>query len=129
MHEPAFGGRLVLAGAEQADAVAHAAVAQLLHAHPGIDAAQQYNLVNVTLRPGVSPDLAPLERNFLATSACGVCGKASLDAIRLRGCPVIPPGPNVAADVLYGLPDDSVERASGYLATLAGKLDLAPAAV
>ncbi len=72
---------------------------------PGIDAAQQYNIVNVTLRPGVSPDLAPLERNFLATSACGVCGKASLDAIRLRGCPVIPPGPNVAADVLYGLPD------------------------
>ncbi|WAC56660.1 LLM class F420-dependent oxidoreductase [Gordonia sp. SL306] len=31
--------------------------------------------------------------------------------------------------VLYGLPDDSVERASGYLAKLAGKLGLAPAAV
>ncbi|MGP3707426.1 LLM class F420-dependent oxidoreductase [Gordonia paraffinivorans] len=31
--------------------------------------------------------------------------------------------------VLYGLPDDSVERASGYLAKLAGELDLAPAAV
>ncbi|MGV9712135.1 LLM class F420-dependent oxidoreductase [Gordonia sp. NPDC003424] len=29
--------------------------------------------------------------------------------------------------VLYGLPDDTVERASGYLAKLAGKLDLAPA--
>lgn len=31
--------------------------------------------------------------------------------------------------VLYGLPDDSVERATGYLAKLAGKLGLAPAAV
>ncbi|AZG48231.1 LLM class F420-dependent oxidoreductase [Gordonia insulae] len=31
--------------------------------------------------------------------------------------------------VLYGLPDDSVERASGYLAKLAGKLGLAPAVV
>ncbi len=31
--------------------------------------------------------------------------------------------------VLYGLPDDSVERASGYLAKLAGKLELAPAVV
>ncbi|MYR08649.1 TIGR03619 family F420-dependent LLM class oxidoreductase [Gordonia sp. SID5947] len=31
--------------------------------------------------------------------------------------------------VLYGLPDDSVERARGYLAKLAGKLGLAPAAV
>ena len=28
--------------------------------------------------------------------------------------------------VLYGLPDDTVERASGYLAKLAGKLGLAP---
>lgn len=31
--------------------------------------------------------------------------------------------------VLYGLPDDSVERARGYLAKLAGKLGLAPAVV
>ena len=31
--------------------------------------------------------------------------------------------------VLYGLPDDSVERATGYLAKLAGKLDLVPATV
>jgi FdhD protein len=72
---------------------------------PDVDAAQQYNIVNVTLRPDAAPDLAPLERNFLTTSACGVCGKASLDALRLRTCPVIPPGPGIAADVLYGLPD------------------------
>src|SRR5690606_12844772 len=39
VHEPAFGRRLVLAGAEQADAVAHAAVAKLLHAQAGGDAA------------------------------------------------------------------------------------------
>ena len=31
--------------------------------------------------------------------------------------------------VLYGLPDDSVERASGYLAKLAGKLGIAPEVV
>jgi FdhD protein len=72
---------------------------------PDVDAAQQYNIVNVTLRPDAAPDLAPLERNFLTTSACGVCGKASLDALRLRTCPVILPGPGIAADVLYGLPD------------------------
>src|SRR5690606_19455557 len=39
VHEPAFGRRLVLAGAEQADAVADAAVAKLLHAQAGVDAA------------------------------------------------------------------------------------------
>src|SRR5690606_9678684 len=44
VYEPAFGGKVVLAGAEQSDAVAHAAVAQLLHAHPGIDAARERDL-------------------------------------------------------------------------------------
>lgn len=72
---------------------------------PGIDAAQQYNIVNVTLRYGAAPDLAPLERHFYSTSACGVCGKASLDALQLRNCPVIQPGPEIPVEVLYSLPD------------------------
>ena len=72
---------------------------------PGIDATQQYNIVNVTLRPGIAPDLAPLERHFTTTSACGVCGKASLDAVRVRTCPAIPAGPEIPAEVLYGLPE------------------------
>jgi len=41
------------------------------------------NVVNVKLRPGLKPDLESLERHFYTTSACGVCGKASLDASRL----------------------------------------------
>jgi FdhD protein len=72
---------------------------------PGIDAAQQYNIVNLTLRQDAMPDLAPLERHFFTTSACGVCGKASLEALQLRNCPVIPPGPVIPVKVLYGLPD------------------------
>lgn len=71
----------------------------------GIDAGQQYNIVNVTLRQDIAPDLAPLERHFYTTSACGVCGKASLDALQMRSCPVISPGPEIPAEVLYGLPD------------------------
>jgi len=72
---------------------------------PDIDADQQYNIVNVTLRHDAMPDLAPLERHFSITSACGVCGKASLEALQLRSCPAIPPGPTVPVEVLYGLPD------------------------
>lgn len=86
---------------------------------PGIDVAQQYNIVNVALRPDAAPNLAPLERSFLATSACGVCGKASLDALRLRRCPVIPPGPEVPVDVLYGLPD-SLRRSQGVFEQTGG---------
>jgi len=48
-----------------------------------------YNVLDVTLAPGVvMPDVA-VTRNFYTTSSCGVCGKASLDAVRLssRHCP------------------------------------------
>ncbi len=45
---------------------------------------QQYNIVNVELKSDTLPDLAPLERHFYTTSACGVCGKSGLDNLRLR---------------------------------------------
>ena len=42
-----------------------------------------YNVLDVTLAPGVQlPDL-DVTRNFYSTSSCGVCGKASLDAVRV----------------------------------------------
>src|SRR4028119_2120548 len=68
---------------------------------PNVDGEQRYNIVNVKLREGLSIDLQPLERHFFTTSACGVCGKASLEALRLRGCPVIPEGPEVPAQMIY----------------------------
>jgi len=69
-----------------------------------LDAAQQYNIVNVELRGGRDYDLRPLERHFYTSSACGVCGKASLEQLELRGCPVALPGPEVSAETLYSLP-------------------------
>lgn len=72
---------------------------------PGVDAEQQYNIVQVTLRGAALPDLRTLDRHFYTTSACGVCGKASLDALRQRGGPVLPPGPEVAPEFLAGLPE------------------------
>ena len=70
-----------------------------------VDAEQQYNIVNVELQGGREYDLRPLERHFFTTSACGVCGKASLEQLELRGSPVIPPGPEVAAETIYSLPE------------------------
>jgi FdhD protein len=71
---------------------------------PEIDAEQQYNIINVGLA-GAMPDLHTLERHFMTSSACGICGKASLDALELRGCPVVPPGLVVDPSVLPRLPD------------------------
>ena len=43
------------------------------------------NVIRVELSPGVDIDLGRLERHFYTTSSCGVCGKASLDALRVAG--------------------------------------------
>lgn len=42
------------------------------------------NVVRVDLRPGVAVDFDRLERHFYTASSCGVCGKASLDAVRVQ---------------------------------------------
>jgi FdhD protein len=43
------------------------------------------NVVRVELTPGVEIDFKRLERNFYMTSSCGVCGKASIDAVAVQG--------------------------------------------
>ena len=86
---------------------------------PALDDARRYNIVNVDLRSGILPDLDALERHFYTTSACGVCGKASLDALRLRGCPVIGSGPEVDRDVLRGLPE-KLRAAQGIFTATGG---------
>jgi len=43
------------------------------------------NVVRVELAPGVPVDFKRLERNFYMTSSCGVCGKASIDAVAVQG--------------------------------------------
>jgi FdhD protein len=84
---------------------------------PDVDAEQQYNIVNVELRGGRDYDLRPLERHFYTSSACGVCGKASLEQLELRGCPVIPPGPEMAAEKIYSLPQKLRESQGLFEAT------------
>ncbi|MDW5328003.1 formate dehydrogenase accessory sulfurtransferase FdhD [Plantactinospora sp. KLBMP9567] len=46
------------------------------------DGVNTYNVVDVVLAAGVAPPDPSLERNFYTTSSCGLCGKASLDAVR-----------------------------------------------
>lgn len=65
---------------------------------------QLYNVVTVTLAAGTVVDLRPLDRHVVTTSACGVCGKASLDALEVRACPA-PRDVRVDRDVIATLPE------------------------
>jgi len=82
-----------------------------------VSAEQRYNIVNVELRAGREYDLRSLDRHFYTTSACGVCGKESLEQLELRGCPVIPPGPEVSAETIYSLPGKLREAQGLFEAT------------
>lgn len=62
-----------------------------------------YNVLDVALAPGVEPPDTTVERNFYTTSSCGVCGKASLDAVRLK-TRFAPTGGAVAWSVIGELP-------------------------
>jgi FdhD protein len=61
------------------------------------------NVVLVRLRDGIETDLEP--RRFSSGSACGVCGKSSLEEIHARGMKRITNSAQVTARVLYRLPD------------------------
>jgi FdhD protein len=63
---------------------------------------QRYNVVTVRLTHPFDP--GTFQRNFYATSSCGVCGKASIDHIEVE-CAPLGPGPTVARSVIAGLPD------------------------
>jgi FdhD protein len=76
------------------------------------------NVVQVELGDGPEPQLAPLDRHFFATSACGVCGKAGLETLRLRTAE-LPRGPVLRPDVLRSLPD-ALRQHQGLFAATGG---------
>jgi FdhD protein len=100
-----------------------------------VDGENTYNVVDVDLAAGVAPPDASVERNFYTTSSCGVCGKASIDAIRTQTrWPVSGDDCTVSPAVLSSLPDSLREaqrvfdRTGGLhaagLFTVAGELQV-----
>ncbi len=82
-----------------------------------VGADQQYNIVNVDLVRRELPDLVALERHFTTTSACGICGRASLEALRERGVPSVTSALTLAPEIISGLPSALRERQRLFAST------------
>ena len=63
------------------------------------------NLMRVELKPFVEIDNEQFKRNFYTTSSCGVCGKASIDAIKVSCEALSSTSIQVGKEVLFSLPD------------------------
>jgi FdhD protein len=71
---------------------------------------------DLRLVDGVEVDPGLFQRNFYSTSSCGVCGKASIDAIRVAGA-YPPEGPVVDAGAILSLPPLLLEMQSAFRIT------------
>ena len=69
---------------------------------------QQYNVLDVELASGVAPVDSSAARNFFTSSSCGLCGKASIDAVRTRSP--------------YSVADDPLRLSPTILAALPARL-------
>lgn len=84
----------------------------------GPDGMNTYNVLDIALADGVPPPDTGVERNFYTTSSCGVCGKAALDAVKLktRHSPALDPV-RVTPEALTGFPDALRERQKVFEST------------
>ena len=62
------------------------------------------NVMRAELKPEVPVDRGQFKRNFYTTSSCGVCGKASIDAIKVACTPLSGKSISVNREVIFGLP-------------------------
>ena len=71
------------------------------------DGSNTYNVVDVTLADGVAPPAPELAKAFYTTSSCGICGKASISAVRTVSQHAVEHDPTtIAVSRLLAFPDE-----------------------
>ncbi len=70
-----------------------------------VDEVNRFNILELTLAPGVAAPNESVARSFFTTSSCGLCGKASIDAVRTKSAFDVRDDPlRVTASLLASLP-------------------------
>jgi len=86
------------------------------HSGPTSPDTGSHNIIRIDLAAHVDIDLGRLQRNFYTTSSCGVCGKSSLDALRIIGAePLNNDKSEFAKDVLTAMPGALRSACSGRI--------------
>jgi FdhD protein len=81
-------------------------VMKVEHSGPAAPDTGNHNIVRVDLASDVEVDLGRLQRHFYTTSSCGVCGKSSLDALRVTGAEPLAVGQTrFSKETLIAMPD------------------------
>ena len=76
---------------------------------------KEENVVLVEIADGVEIDFLRLERHFYTSSSCGVCGKASIDAVKFSGMKAIPQKyPVFDHNLIHNLPEFLREKQSVF---------------
>jgi FdhD protein len=79
-------------------------VVSIRHCSTAAEPEAEGNILRIVLKQGVDVPLERLRRNTFASSSCGVCGKATIDAALSTGNPV-ERGPVAEPQALYAMPD------------------------
>jgi FdhD protein len=80
---------------------------------PETEEVADLNVVEISLVPGAAFDSGRLRRNLMASAACGLCGKASLEALATQARPVVS-GMRVGRAVLESLPARLLEAQASF---------------
>lgn len=82
----------------------------------GVEGEGDGDRFKLVLADGVVVDPEQFRRNTYTTSSCGVCGKASIDAVRIAS-PPLGEGPIVPVDLILSLPDQLATAQPAFAAT------------
>ena len=107
MRTPGFDAELAIGFLHAESIIKNAGdVLSVEHSGPAAPDTGNNNIVRVDLAPHVAVDLGRMQRHFYTTSSCGVCGKSSLEALRITGAEPLS-GINItfSKDTLISMPD------------------------
>ena len=86
--------------------------------HPKRDAKhpELCNVIDVRTSDGIDTSNRGWQRNFVSASSCGLCGKLTIESVRIQAPPLEDPL-EVTSELLYTLPDKMLAEQEGFGAT------------